>query len=116
MNSSLILHEADYDCCISLEFLEHVENDVNVVDQIRKGTRCIFSVPNFDSSAHVRYFSSEGEVRQRYGGLLDSCEISFWLLSKAGAGFYLIEGRRNALRPADLGRPQPGMEPTTPST
>lgn len=56
---------------VCTEVLEHVEADRRVVEIWAAGTDCICSVPNFDSSTHVRHFRSEAEVRERYGDLID---------------------------------------------
>ena len=51
---------------LSLEVMEHLENDLLVLSKIPKGKRVIFSVPNFDDAAHVRHFRNKDEVEQRY--------------------------------------------------
>lgn len=62
----------DINCVFSFEFLEHIKEDVRIFDIInshRKGnhnTYFIGSVPDFNSPAHVRYFSNEKEVYDRY--------------------------------------------------
>jgi SAM-dependent methyltransferase len=61
----------NYQTIVCTEVLEHIEADCRAVELWRSGTECICSVPNFDSSTHVRYFRSEGEVQRRYGDLID---------------------------------------------
>lgn len=60
-----------YNTIVCTEVLEHIEADRRAVALWRPGTDCICSVPNFDSSTHVRFFKSEDDVRQRYGDLID---------------------------------------------
>jgi 2-polyprenyl-3-methyl-5-hydroxy-6-metoxy-1,4-benzoquinol methylase len=60
-----------YKAIVCTEVLEHIEADRGAVALWRPGTDCICSVPNFDSDTHVRFFKSEGDVRQRYGDLID---------------------------------------------
>lgn len=55
---------ADADTIVMCEFLEHIENDDELFEQVKKtarrGTRLIVSVPNdhnFDCDEHVRYFT-----------------------------------------------------------
>lgn len=60
-----------YATIVCTEVLEHIEADRRAVSIWRPGTDCICSVPNFDSSTHVRYFKSEHDVQQRYGDLID---------------------------------------------
>jgi SAM-dependent methyltransferase len=59
-----------YDTIVCTEVLEHIENDLGVIDHWRPGANCICSVPNFDSESHVRLFRSEHEVRVRYGSAI----------------------------------------------
>jgi SAM-dependent methyltransferase len=51
---------------VSFEFLEHVDKDIDVIKKIPSGSIFIFSVPNFDSDGHVRFFKDAEEVRGRY--------------------------------------------------
>jgi SAM-dependent methyltransferase len=60
-----------YSTIVCTEVLEHIEADRRAVETWAPGTYCICSVPNFDSSTHVRYFVSEAQVRERYGDLID---------------------------------------------
>lgn len=55
----------------AFEFLEHIEGDLDVISKIPKGSYVIFSVPSFDSRGHVRHFLNEGEVLDRYSGLIN---------------------------------------------
>jgi len=54
-----------YEVVVMLEFLEHIWDDLRLMNQI-KGKRYIASVPSFMSDTHVRYFSSEHEVLEKY--------------------------------------------------
>lgn len=60
-----------YDTIVCLEVLEHIENDLQVVEGWKPGCACVCSVPNFDQPDHVRFFRHEDEVRERYQGLLE---------------------------------------------
>lgn len=60
-----------YDTIVCTEVLEHIEPDREVISLWKPGTRCVCSVPNFDSTVHVRHFLSEDDVLKRYGDLLD---------------------------------------------
>lgn len=48
-----------------LEVLEHVD-DIKVLQSIPYGSAIIFTVPDFDDPAHVRYFNDITEIKQRY--------------------------------------------------
>lgn len=56
---------------ILTEFLEHIEGDIDIIKNIPSGALVLFSVPNFDSAAHVRYFSSIDQVINRYEQFID---------------------------------------------
>ena len=88
------LEDLDYDAIVSLEFLEHVEDDVPVLQRIRPGTLFIGSVPNFPSASHVRHFTNAEEVTERYGQLFSGFTVHKHLLSRAGRCLYVMEGTR----------------------
>jgi SAM-dependent methyltransferase len=52
------------------EVLEHLEDDLALVRKIPPGHRFLFTVPNFDSQAHLRTFYGPGDVWRRYADLL----------------------------------------------
>lgn len=55
---------------VCLETLEHLDDDLSLIERIPAGRRLILSVPTFNSAAHVRWFPSLGMVWSRYEGLL----------------------------------------------
>ena len=59
-----------YSTVVLLEVLEHIERDIELLQNIPSGMRVVFSVPNFDSATHVRVFKDEQAARDRYGELL----------------------------------------------
>lgn len=60
---------------VSTEFLEHVEFDLEVIERIPSENPLLFSLPRFDDPGHVRFFTDEQSIRQRYGGLLNIYSI-----------------------------------------
>lgn len=60
----------DYNVVIILEVLEHIEDDIILLKRIKGPTRVIFSVPNFDSQAHVRWFTDKDEIIERYSDIV----------------------------------------------
>ncbi len=50
----------------ALEVLEHIRDDLAVIDNIREGADIIFSLPTFDDPAHVRKFKKPGDIQKRY--------------------------------------------------
>lgn len=55
---------------VSLETLEHLEDDVDLVRRVPPGHRLILSLPNYDSEAHLRTIRNAGDLWERYGHLL----------------------------------------------
>lgn len=55
---------------ICLETLEHLEDDLRVINRLPEETRFIFSVPDFMCDSHVRCFANEQEIMERYPMLI----------------------------------------------
>lgn len=55
---------------VCTEVLEHIPQDLKLVELWPGGTYCICSVPNYDSQYHERFFKDETEVISRYGHLI----------------------------------------------
>lgn len=55
---------------VCLEVLEHLEDDVGLVQKIPPAHRLVFSVPNFESALHVRHFRGPADIWRRYESLL----------------------------------------------
>lgn len=94
-----------YSTIVCTEVLEHIEADLTAVSTWQPGTHCICSVPNFDSSTHVRYFRAESEVRERYGDLIEIRSIKrikLPALADLSWSNYLREIRWNRYRPRRL--------------
>lgn len=56
---------------VILETLEHLEEDRDLIESIPQGGHVIFSVPNYDSEGHIRWFDDLTQVYNRYGRWLD---------------------------------------------
>ena len=82
-----------YNTVVVLEVLEHIENDLELLKKIPNGKRVIFSVPNFDSAGHVRWFSNLKEVLNRYSDLFNIQSANECLMSK-NHKLFLVEGIR----------------------
>lgn len=90
-----LLHSHDYDTVVSTEFLEHVEQDLDVVEKIRPGTHFYGTVPNFPAPSHVRHFTSIQEVYDRYGRYFQAFSVDEILgvrFIAKNSKFYLMEG------------------------
>ncbi len=68
------IHEL-YNTVICLETLEHIDNDILVLKNIKSGTKFIGSVPILNDPAHVRVFKTPESITERYGKLIDIEEI-----------------------------------------
>lgn len=95
----------EFDTIVCTEVLEHIDADTEVVGSWAIGTSCVCSVPNFDADNHVRFFRTEGEVRQRYGGLIDIqsvVRVKKPYLGDLSLGSYARALRWNRYRPSRL--------------
>ena len=88
------LRDREYDCVLALEFLEHVENDVAILDCVNPGTRAVLTVPNFPDPAHVRYFRNAAAVRTRYRHMFSDFRIDTFWPDKSGMRYFLLDGTR----------------------
>ncbi len=84
----------DYDTAICTEVLEHIDNDLGLLEKIPADTRVIATVPNFFTPAHVRAFNSCEEVRERYGSVLKDLQVDPIVRSERGKIHFLLEGTR----------------------
>ncbi len=95
LTQSDILQTSAYDCIVTLEFLEHVEFDLEVIRRIRPGTKFFATVPNFPYESHVRHFANESEVKERYQPFFSEFTVDTFLENAKGKTFYLMEGRKS---------------------
>ena len=84
----------DYDCVVTLEFLEHVEFDLEVVERIRPGTKVFATVPNFPYVSHVRHFTDVAQVKARYERFFSDFTVDAFLEDPEGKMFFMMEGVR----------------------
>lgn len=69
------LLNGDYDTVVSCEFVEHLNEDLKVLERIKSGTNCHISTSNSLSENHVRWFDNEKQVRDRYEYLFDNFKV-----------------------------------------
>ena len=79
---------------ICFEVLEHIDNDIELLNRIQKGTKMLLSVPNFDDPYHVRFFSSEKEVYDRYSETVQIYDVNKFEL-RPGYCLYYVIGEKN---------------------
>ncbi len=87
------LETHSYDCLLVMEFLEHVERDIDLLQKTKPGTFVLATVPNFPAGGHVRYFNSIEEVKKRYKPYFESLQVDEIRSCNNGkARFYIVEG------------------------
>ncbi len=100
-------YSGEFDTIVCTEVLEHIDADLEVIEQWTEGSFCVCSVPNFPAENHVRVFSSDDQIRERYGALIDISKIfkvkKPYLFDLSWRN-YLRELRWNRYRPARLAR------------
>jgi len=70
-----ILGSLEYDLTVCLEVLEHLEKDLEVLENM--SGKVILSVPNFDSESHLRFFKRDLDAIDRYGKMFEIKEVYF---------------------------------------
>jgi len=80
---------------VSLEVLEHLDDDLGLLQRLPSRSLVILSVPSFDSASHVRTFPEPGSARARYEPFLRIREEQRIDLPN-GAFFHLLAGRVRA--------------------
>jgi SAM-dependent methyltransferase len=81
-----------YDSVVCTEVLEHVEEDLKLLERVRPGSRMYGSVPSFPSAAHVRFFENANQVAERYSNQFDDFDIDSYLSS--GHWFFVFDGTK----------------------
>jgi 2-polyprenyl-3-methyl-5-hydroxy-6-metoxy-1,4-benzoquinol methylase len=71
-----LLKKGNYDTVTLIEFLEHIEEDLEVINSIPEGKNVVFSVPKYWSKAHIRAFNTPKSVFNRYDKLMEIKNIS----------------------------------------
>lgn len=79
---SLDLENTLFACC---EALEHIEDDLALLESLPPKVQCYLTFPQKDSAGHVRHFKSLRQVLNRY-----SKSISISEIEEVGQFFYLI--------------------------
>lgn len=73
-NLSLI-EKGNYNTIILLEFLEHIDNDLRVLNCIPPRKTAIIGVPKRGGYPHLRYFEDLEAAQKRYGSLLHFTDV-----------------------------------------
>lgn len=85
---------------VMLEFLEHIEEDLVLLEKIPRGTRVVASVPNYMCSTHVRCFPTIMNVIHRYGEMLLMREEDFYIFpGKKDHKIFLFKAFKKWIQP-----------------
>lgn len=68
-------YDEDFNFVVALEVLEHVLDDMAILNNIPEGTDIIFSLPVFRSRSHVRWFNTPEEILSRYYDRIEFSKI-----------------------------------------
>src|SRR5690606_28382157 len=88
------LEDGEYDCVLALEFLEHIKQDLEILNRVRLGAHVFATVPNFPDPAHVRFFKRKKDVYDRYKRCFSNLEVTEYHGMTPVVKYYLIEGIR----------------------
>ncbi len=85
----------EYDCVVLCEVMEHLEEDLKVLEMVKPLAHVIFTVPSYITWSHVRGFSSESEVIERYMHLLEIGGIGEEMVNvEEGWKVWVVDSRR----------------------
>lgn len=89
-----LFETVDYGIATCCEFLEHLDGDLAILDRLPTGTRVLGTVPNYDATAHLRFFSSEAEVMDRYAPKFTDLRVD--RVHNTGKGIeFVLDGHRS---------------------
>lgn len=60
------IYPVDYNTVIATEVLEHLDNDLDIFKNIKKGVNFLFSIPSFKCDGHLRWFNNAPEIANYY--------------------------------------------------
>ena len=91
-----LLERTDFGVIICTEVLEHIEQDLKLLERIPAGMRCLCTVPNFPHYSHVRHFENLAEVSRRYESLFTNFDVlSLHGIRNKDEVFYLFDGLKS---------------------
>jgi len=77
---------------VSTECFEHVENDLQLLEKLPKGSDILFSVPNYMAKYHVRKFPNQKFIKKYYRSVLNVNKITTFVVWKAGR-IFVVEAK-----------------------
>ena len=89
-----LLIKGDYDATTLIEVLEHIDEDLEVLNSVPEGKKIVLTVPKYWCEGHVRVFRTPNEVSTRYGTLIDIDSLSTIAHGKASERLWGPHGPR----------------------
>ena len=87
-----MLETLTYDTVLIMEFLEHIEQDLKVLERLKQGSYVLATVPNFPSAGHVRFFETVQDVESRYRKHLGNIRVDEIIADNKGMKYFIVEG------------------------
>jgi len=81
----------DADMYVTMEFLEHIHEDLSVMKRLKPGSEIFLTVPNVNDIAHVRHFPELQNAINRYGQFID-IQYAYGITDEHHAIFGKIKG------------------------
>ncbi|MHC6180721.1 class I SAM-dependent methyltransferase [Clostridium sp. JNZ X4-2] len=81
----------EYNIVVLFEVFEYLDNDIGLINRIKIGSNIIFSVPNFYSDGHMRWFNSKIDILKRYNHVVDIHNMYDFNIGQNNK-IYLVEG------------------------
>lgn len=78
--NSDVINDGDYDCVCFNQILEHIENDISLLNKIPKGRRVFISLPKEpvqEHEQHIRFFETKEDAVERYHSILNILEAEY---------------------------------------
>jgi SAM-dependent methyltransferase len=79
----------NFNTVIFMEVLEHITDDISVIEKVPLETNTIITLPRFDDPGHVRIFKTRDSIVNRYGSLIRIDEIIRYV------NWYIVKGVRS---------------------
>ncbi len=75
----------DYKFFVSNETLEHISDEAEVIKDIPVGSSFCFTVPDYPSTWHLRYFKNTDEIAERYKDYIEVIDTKeYWPEDRPG--------------------------------
>jgi 2-polyprenyl-3-methyl-5-hydroxy-6-metoxy-1,4-benzoquinol methylase len=87
-----IWNESAFDIVLCLEFLEHINDDLELLNKLPKGMLFFGTVPNFPSDAHVRHFENCDSVLERYRNYFKKLSVTDFNTGRGKKRYFIMEG------------------------